>query len=474
MADLPIGPPFTPGIPFFIDALRDLFHGGKGTHETLAGDVLRKIKEQQQPAPSTPAAPAPAPAPAPETPAGPYSSVPEEFPEASNTARLPGTPDASNLPQGEWIHQFGLNWFSPFLVQKRKKESLRGKRKKKTFKEKLKDTLAFEAQWYIQNPSAILQALPPAGGRFGRGAGRRMTGRQPPSYQRGSVGVAKVPVYAPAARPRRARLTPRAGGRIGQQRPRSRAEPIGEPARVRPPTSPPLRRPTSVPASPPGVLSPTGPNQLPTAVPNVPNSPIPESPGTAPTRRSEPGRRTGDPGTRRVPGPAGKPANKGVAAQRPSLLDDLLTATAKNLLRRATQRSPRVSRGILETIGPLPQPIGDFPPPSPAPIAPTAPGLPSLNPFVGVIQSPAPFAVPQEALDKCRCDKRKPKKERKPREPRTKCMAGTYRQTIKGVSYSPKEEIPCEAAGSLKKSLRKKVSSKLPNIFGVPNALYPH
>jgi len=91
-----------------------------------------------------------------------------------------------------------------------------------------------------------------------------------------------------------------------------------------------------------------------------------------------------------------------------------------------------------------------------------------------VINSPAPFAVPQEALDKCRCDQKKRKTEKKQRQPRTVCKAGTYTQTARGVKYHPTKEVPCGEAASLIKSVKKKVSTKLPNIFGVPNAFHPY
>lgn len=53
-----------------------------------------------------------------------------------------------------------------------------------------------------------------------------------------------------------------------------------------------------------------------------------------------------------------------------------------------------------------------------------------------------PFAVPKEALDKCRCDEKRRKK-REPRKPRTVCRAGSYIQTAKGIKYHPNREVPC-------------------------------
>lgn len=54
----------------------------------------------------------------------------------------------------------------------------------------------------------------------------------------------------------------------------------------------------------------------------------------------------------------------------------------------------------------------------------------------------SPFNVPQEALARdCECAK--PKRKRKARKLRTVCKAGTYKQTAKGIKYSPNREVPC-------------------------------
>jgi len=60
---------------------------------------------------------------------------------------------------------------------------------------------------------------------------------------------------------------------------------------------------------------------------------------------------------------------------------------------------------------------------------------------------PLPTALPlpqaqrtRTGQDTCECEK---PKQRKPRAPRTTCLAGTYTQTSRGVTYKPTREVPC-------------------------------
>lgn len=76
------------------------------------------------------------------------------------------------------------------------------------------------------------------------------------------------------------------------------------------------------------------------------------------------------------------------------------------------------------------------------PIVPQIVGpVPSLN--LGVFSAANPSPQQDTKRDKCKCDEKK-KKESKPRQPRTKCFKGTFRQRAKGISYSRGEEIPCD------------------------------
>jgi len=77
------------------------------------------------------------------------------------------------------------------------------------------------------------------------------------------------------------------------------------------------------------------------------------------------------------------------------------------------------------------------------------PIVPSIVPTIGVAPGAGfslaaqPSPQPKANQDKCKCDEKK-KKESKPREARTKCFKGTFRQRAKGISYSRGEEIPCD------------------------------
>jgi hypothetical protein len=59
----------------------------------------------------------------------------------------------------------------------------------------------------------------------------------------------------------------------------------------------------------------------------------------------------------------------------------------------------------------------------------------TLTPF----ENP-PGAPPVDKTNTCNCP---PPKKRKPRQPRTVCRSGTYTQSRKGISYSPKRTFPC-------------------------------
>jgi hypothetical protein len=69
---------------------------------------------------------------------------------------------------------------------------------------------------------------------------------------------------------------------------------------------------------------------------------------------------------------------------------------------------------------------------------------------------PEPF---QANPDQCQCDK--PKKKKKPSQ-REKCFKGTYVQRTQGITFIPKEEVPCEKKPS------SRVSSRETDTFGRP------
>lgn len=119
--------------------------------------------------------------------------------------------------------------------------------------------------------------------------------------------------------------------------------------------------------------------------------------------------------------------------------------------------APGVARDALALPSPRARPA---PParPGPAPGFSLPPGsavdfltpiVPSIVPTIGVAPGAGfslaaqPSPQPKANQDKCKCDEKK-KKESKPRQPRTKCFRGTFRQRSKGISYSRGEEIPCD------------------------------
>lgn len=327
----------------------------------------------------------------------------------------------------------------------------KGAKKKRTVLQMIRDQLAREAMYYAEHPTELLRVLPP-----GRGMGARMgrSGRPyraamerfPPSYQRGAVAAQGIGARPrPAAR--RARLDPRAG-RIGSQRPRSaaKAPQVAEGTRYRPEG---YLRPAQVvkglPTEAYDSETPRKPAKVLKASQVVPNLPFedydaegePNAPrrASSPGRTSAPGRGESRPGAGRtspvrVPAPASGPA-----AMARSALANLPSTVVEGVLRAVTRRVPRVRALGSAATRAVSLPIGDFPASGTAPVGAAAP-------ILGFAQGVKPFPVPQEALDKCRCDRKK-KRETKKRQPRTICRAGSYIQTAKGVKYHPNREVPC-------------------------------
>lgn len=308
------------------------------------------------------------------------------------------------------------------------------KKRKKGIAERIKDQLYREAMYYAKNPVELLRVLPT--GRTMRGPGRaRMSGRNPPSYQRGAVAAEGLKPRT-AVRPRRARLDPRAG-RIGTERPRASPKPLE-----------PVRPPTARPAAPRRAAARTRAPTPQEVIKDLPftdydaegeiNAPARPKPAAQPARRAEPATAPGGrPGRGTVlPGPYGIPGTGSAAARLPQrLLANLPSAIVEAGLRAVTRQSPRVRQTVGAITRAVPLPIGDFPAALPTPAAPPAS-------IIGLAEGLKPFPVPKEALDKCRCDQRQ-KKKQKPRQPRTVCRAGSYVQTAKGVKYHPNREVPC-------------------------------
>lgn len=104
---------------------------------------------------------------------------------------------------------------------------------------------------------------------------------------------------------------------------------------------------------------------------------------------------------------------------------------------------------------PLPPPSSKRPDPTTGPEDPSDFFDTTLEPILTEF-SPNPL---KPEADTCQCDKKKPKKKRKPRE---KCYRGTYIQRAKGTVFRPTEEVPCDAP------LPKKVSKRETDPFGRP------
>ena len=120
---------------------------------------------------------------------------------------------------------------------------------------------------------------------------------------------------------------------------------------------------------------------------------------------------------------------------------------------------------------PFADPIGDpIGTPFPTPDVPAGPrerpGTPTVpdsfaSPLPDVVDSPfadplltefGPNPVPPER-DTCQCDKKKPKKKKS--APRAVCYRGTYKQNTRGITFTPKEEVPCESKQRAKSSTKK-------------------
>lgn len=84
---------------------------------------------------------------------------------------------------------------------------------------------------------------------------------------------------------------------------------------------------------------------------------------------------------------------------------------------------------------------------------------PTQDPFL--TEFPQPNAEPDPEEDPCNCKKAKKKKKDKPK-PRDVCWKGTYVQRSRGISYTRKEQVPCDAP------LPKRVSNRETDTFGRP------
>lgn len=91
--------------------------------------------------------------------------------------------------------------------------------------------------------------------------------------------------------------------------------------------------------------------------------------------------------------------------------------------------------------------------------------VPRITPdtFMPTLADPD-LPTPPQKTDRCNCPKpKKPKKKKKKEsQPRSVCYRGTYTQRERGITFTPKEQVPCEPK---KKAKRPKVSTKLPDIF---------
>lgn len=91
----------------------------------------------------------------------------------------------------------------------------------------------------------------------------------------------------------------------------------------------------------------------------------------------------------------------------------------------------------------------------------TLPTADPLNdPFLLDFAQPAPQPEPEP--DRCNCKKEK-KKEKKKRKPRDQCWKGTYVQHARGISYSRKEQVPCDSGPT--KAIRKLTKKLKPGRF---------
>jgi len=274
----------------------------------------------------------------------------------------------------------------------------------------------------------------PIGGMPGRSPGRmsptaRMSGGPSrPSMQRGSFSTAEVLQPKPAARPRR---TAAPGGRSYTSSRRKGVRATGPGARAAPRVSsatqlnddlspvevPQRERYTDLqPIEVPERERYTGLD--PVEVPN--RRKYGNSPGAQPgSGTNSPGRK---PGVARNPSPVALPGVGTVARTRPSAASIRIgqfEIPIEPIIRAVTTRKP-------------PQRARQASDPRPG-ISPEPVLTPGSNPFEQV-------SYAYDYDKKCRCPK---KKASKPRQPRTECRSGTYKQTARGVTYRPSKIIPC-------------------------------
>lgn len=72
----------------------------------------------------------------------------------------------------------------------------------------------------------------------------------------------------------------------------------------------------------------------------------------------------------------------------------------------------------------------------------SSPTVPSTAPTIEPDLGFAGFSPPRTRTDNCDCEGKK-KKRKKERKLRTECRSGTYKQTARGVKYSPQRIVPC-------------------------------
>lgn len=185
---------------------------------------------------------------------------------------------------------------------------------------------------------------------------------------------------------------------------------------------------------------------------------------------------TGQPSVSPSARPRSAPATRSAPRVNPlpaasPFLGNLLGIGSAFALASALAPSVAVAASALPGLRARPAP-STRPGPSPGatPSVPPGSAVDFLNPVVPQIVGPTPALSlglnsaakpsPQQETqrDKCKCDEKK-KKESKPRQPRTKCFRGTFRQRAKGISYSRGEEIPCDGPAIKTKSQNVRLKS---------------
>lgn len=101
----------------------------------------------------------------------------------------------------------------------------------------------------------------------------------------------------------------------------------------------------------------------------------------------------------------------------------------------------------------------------PLPLAPAVPGIPFLTPLLPDLEPEVQLQPRPTEANPCNCpqvtdapEKKKPKKER---PPRSVCYRGTYVQNSRGISYNPREQVPCNPKERAKSPRKKRVSTRL-------------